>query len=426
MFGIFKNSPKSPPAQQSSSFEYLPSDSYYFDSACTTLRPKQVIEAETEYYQNYNSCGHRVKYKWGLKTDKKVDECRQSLLKLAGKNDKDYTVAFCLNTTAGINQILHQIDPKQMGIKKIIISDIDHNSVFLPSITFAQRNTIARQVFERGLDGSLDYDPKNLENALVITNTQSNIDGRELHNLEPLSRDVRAGGGLLLLDACQSFGHNPDILKNVDFDAAFGSGHKMYGPSVGFMIIKKSLVKSLDCFLIGGSTVNSVGLDNYALVEDENEIYARIEPGLQNYGGIIGLNEAILWRQNWKGAFEQNLGSHTDGGPNILEKISAKEYESKLANYLNQKLKSLDGKIKLLNQNPSSVVSLYPNSSSLDGHKLAVYLGEAGIMCRSGYHCCHYYLKEKMKLPPLFRISFGLNNTPAQVDYLIEKMKLIL
>jgi selenocysteine lyase/cysteine desulfurase len=425
MFSMFFNFSKKQVQSQDSNisdFEYLPQSSYYFDSACQSLRPQSVIDAETEYYQKFNTCGHRVKYKWGEIVDKKVSETRDNLLKMAGKSSKDYTVAFCLNTTHGTNLVLQQIDPKTLDLKQIITSDIEHNSVFLTSLVFAKKFDLNRKVLERDDLGNLIYEKKDLEKSAVILNTMSNIDGRELLNLKQLTKDTHENGGILLLDACQTFGHNPEFLENVDFDAAFGSGHKMHGPSLGFIIIKKNLLKKLDCFLIGGSTVQDVKLDSFELIENDDEIYARLEAGLQNYAGIIGLNEAIKWRENWN--LEINENSHIFlQTESKNKKLKATEYENLLSKYLNQKLQEIPN-LKLLNPKSSPVVSVY--CDKVDGHRLALYMSEAGIMCRSGYHCCHYYLKEKMKLPPLFRISLSLHNTPQEIDYLIEKMKVAL
>ncbi len=463
MFNFFK--PKNQliiDPSQIQNFEYLDPKAYYFDTACQSLRPQQVINAEMEYYHSFGACGGRVKYQWGKMVDQKVSECRTNLLKLAGKTSRDYTVAFGLNTTHLISLVLHQINPEKLGIKQIITSQIEHNSVFLSSLTWAKRNGLKRLVLPRiesgNYFGGLQYDTNNpifLANSVIIVNTMSNIDGQELTNAEQLAQDVHQTGGILLLDACQTFGHNPEILKNVDFDAAFGSGHKMYGPSVGFVIIKKDLLKKLDCYLIGGSTVQDVKLESYELVENDEEIYARIEPGLQNFAGIIGLNEAIKWQDAFlKTNTEKQVRPwgllRSSGGVlitnnkienNLVKKIppfvsltAPKEalvintsqnqnYEQRLTFYLNQKLLKIQD-IHLLNPNPSPVVSLY--SDKMDSHKIAMYLSEAGIMCRSGYHCCHYYLKEKMKYPPLLRISLGLHNTPEQIDFLVDKLEFIL
>lgn len=385
-------------------FNYLDNKKFfYFDSACQTLRPQQVINAEIEYYQEYNACGHRVKYKWGELVDKKVEETRELLLNFAGKSTKEYTVAFTLNTTYGINTILHQINSSKYS--KIVTSEIEHNSVFLPSITYAKRNGLKRLVLRRSEDGSLDYTPNDINKAIVVLNSTSNIDGRNLENIEQLSKDISKGEGLMLLDASQTFGHNPNIIKNIEFDVAFGSSHKMYGPSLGFIIIRKTLLRSLDCFIIGGSTVQDVVRDDYTLISDDSEIYSRIEPGLQNFAGIIGLGEAIKWRNKFRKDEKNNL-----------------EYEKDLQVYLNKRLKDIN--VQLLSETPTSVVSIY--TDKMDSHKLGLYLSERNIMCRTGYHCCHYYLKNLKKYPPLFRISLGLNNTKDQIDYLIDSLNILL
>jgi cysteine desulfurase/selenocysteine lyase len=405
-----KSTSTSSQAVNLSDFNYLDSQAFYFDTACQTLRPRQVIEAENRYYHQFNSCGHRVKYPWGEKTDRIVEDCRLALLDLVGKNPTDYTVAFTQNTTSGINTILHQLDPQQW--EKIVTSEIEHNSVFLSSMTWAKRNRKERLVLPRqnqsgDQNGSLIYDPEQLERALVLLNTTSNIDGRQLTNLSQLAQNVRAGNGILMLDACQTLAHNPESLRPIDFDVCFGSGHKMYAPSIGFIIIKKSLVTQLDCYLIGGSTVQDVQLNDYQLVSDPDQIYARIEPGLQDWAAIVGLEESLRWRKKYRNHLGQTAG----------------QQDTDLAQYLHQKLQTLD-KITLLNPDPSPIVSLY--SDKIDGHRLGTFLAEKGIMCRTGYHCCHYYLKHKLGLPPLFRISLGLNNNRQQIDHLVDTLRFIL
>lgn len=388
-----------------SGFDYLDQEkSFYFDSACQTLRPIEVIKAEQDYYKNYNACGHRVKYEWGKQVDKKVEETRNLILTLLGKSSSLYTVAFCLNTTHGINTVLHQLNP--LKFDRVITSDIEHNSVFLNSITWAKRNNKDRIVWTRNSDGSMDYDSNQLKKSIVLVNTTSNIDGRNLTNLKILSEDVHKVDGLLLLDCAQTLGHDLGILKDVDFDAVFASGHKMYGQSIGFIVIKKALIRELDCYLIGGGTVEDVSFNNYELVSNENELYSRIESGLQNYAGIIGLGEAIKWKNSLR-----------------INGMTPLQYEIDLSKYLFNKLTEIP-QLNIINNSSSPVVSVY--SDKLDSHQLGAFLGVKQIMCRTGYFCCHYYLKEVRHLPPLLRISLGLNNSKEQIDFLVENLKFVL
>ncbi len=401
IFGINTNQAKT----IDSNFAYLDQNKYfYFDSACQTLRPQVVIQSEQDYYQEYNACGHRVKYEWGKTVDSLTDETRELLLKAVNKTSKEYTVAFCLNTTHGINTILHQLNPNLYD--RIVTSEIEHNSVFLNALTWSKRNNKKRIVCSRHEDGGLEYKKEDLSKAVVLVNETSNIDGRRLTNINELAKDVHNVGGIILLDGAQTFGHDIHFLKDIDFDAILGSGHKMYGPSIGFIIVKKSLLKNLDNYLIGGGTVENVRYNDFDLVSNDDELYARIEAGLQNFAGIIGLGSAIKWKSDFR------YGS-----------LNATEYEQELKTYLLQELLKIKS-INLLSLNPSSVVSIYSNK--IDAHKLGALLSTKQIMCRTGYFCCHYYLKELKQLPPLLRISLGLNNTKEQIDFLVENLDFII
>ena len=110
-------------------FGYLRDGDVYLDSACQSLRPQPVIDALNRYYTEHNSCGERVKYAWGRKTDELVEDTRAAILKYLKLKSKDYSVSFTLNTTYGINLLLQQF--KEGIFKKVMTSDIEHNSPFL-------------------------------------------------------------------------------------------------------------------------------------------------------------------------------------------------------------------------------------------------------------------------------------------------------
>ncbi len=130
-------------------FSYLPHDTYYFDSACQTLRPQSVIEAESSYYREYNACGGRVKYPWGEIVDEKIEAARTTILRFLCVSTKQYSVAFTLNATYGINLVLQQIPATKY--RTIITSDIEHNSVFLPTITYAKQHQVNAIYTELGM-----------------------------------------------------------------------------------------------------------------------------------------------------------------------------------------------------------------------------------------------------------------------------------
>ena len=226
-------SKKSQVSDTTEEFSYLSDDALYFDSACQSLRPQSVIDAMREYYTDFNSCGERVKYKWGAEVDSRVKNTREKILKLLKLSDKDYFVSFTLNTTYGINLILDQIRPD--GFAKVVTSDIEHNSPFLSTMTFSRKHNLPREVISRKSDGSIDLAEADFANALVVMNCVSNIDGRKMANLSAVARRIRESGGVFIIDASQTMAfHSTWLAEQISHekpDAICFSSHKMYGPA---------------------------------------------------------------------------------------------------------------------------------------------------------------------------------------------------
>ena len=380
-------------------FDYLKSGDVYLDSACQSLRPRPVIDAINKYYTEHNSCGERVKYAWGRETDDIVEETRAAVLKYLKLKQRDYVVSFTLNTTYGINLLLAQFKPKLF--KKVVTSDIEHNSPFLSTMTFAKKNDIKREVMCREDDGSIDISKYNFTKALVVVNCVSNIDGRKLLNVKELVKKVHSQGGVIIIDAAQALAHSPDLLYKTEADAICSSAHKMYGPSLGVMVVRRDLFKKIDSSFIGGGMVDDVDKESYKLSADsENHAYTKFEPGLQSWGEIIGFGAALKWlnriSKKDKKALEQNC--------------------TRLFDYLNN-----NDKIVLINHEPSPTLSFY--IKGVDSHLAGGALSSRGIMARTGYFCVHYYLDHKKHYPPLIRFSLGYHNRPSDIDKTIETLE---
>lgn len=377
-------------------FNYMKQSDIYMDNACQNMRPQPVIDSLNDYYTTYNACSGRVKYKWGQKVDSQIEATRELVINYLGLPSKDYICSFTLNTTYGINLILNQLPNKTY--KRVITSEIEHNSVFLPTIELAKRLEIERKILERSEDGGLIYDKNDLLQAIVVVNSTSNIDGRLLINIKQLIKDTHKSGGIVIIDAAQTMAHYHEILVGCNADAICFSAHKMYAASLGVIVVRKDLLKSLSHNFVGGGMVSSVQEQSYTLLADE--MTSLLEPGLQAYDAIISLKTAIEWLKTTK--------------PNGL---NPNEYVAKLSNQLYEGLLKIP-EITIFNHKPSTVISIY--SSKIDAHRLAIFLSTNGIMTRSGYFCCHYYLLEKLKMPPLLRFSIGLNTTENEITKTLE------
>jgi len=383
-----------------SEFSYIKNSDIYMDSACQSMRPEPVIAALNDYYKTYNACGERVKYRWGQQVDEKVEATRELVIDYLGLSQKEYVCSFTLNTTFGLNLILAQIPSDTYD--QVVTSEIEHNSVFLSTIEASKRLNIPRTVLPRDEQGNLIYKKDNLNKAIIVVNAASNIDGRLLLNIRELVKDAHDAGGIVIIDAAQAFAHYHELLNDCDADAICFSGHKTYASSLGVVVIKKNFLKSLHITFVGGGMVAGVRKNDYSLLPEE-DMASWLEPGLQAWGEIISLKSAVEWLK----VVRPNGQKPTD-------------YIASLAKQLFDGLSSIDGLI-MINKAPASVISFY--SPKIDAHRLAIFLSASGIMARSGYFCCHYYLLEKCKYPPLLRLSIGLQTTETDILKTIETIK---
>ena len=383
-------------------FDYLGEGEVYLDSACQSLRPRPVIDAINKYYTEHNSCGERVKYKWGVETDEKVDTTREKVLKFLKLSSRKYTVSFTLNTTYGINLILNQLDERKF--KKVMTSEIEHNSPFLGTMAFSERTGLPREVMRRNDDGSINVSDYDFKNAVVVINCASNFDGRKLLNIKEIVKVVHKANGIIIIDAAQAMAHSADILRGVEVDAICFSAHKLYAPSLGVIVWRDELMKYLTPGFLGGGMVDDVNKDSYVLsAEGKEHRYTRFESGLQAWGEIVGLGAALDWLNKLPKSAWKNLENNT----------------IELFNFLSE-----SEKVHLVNQEPNPTISFYVDG--LDSHLLGNALSREGIMARTGYFCAHYYLDHVMGLPPLIRFSLGLHNRPEDIEKVKSVMKKIL
>lgn len=383
-------------------FDCLREGEVYLDAACQSLRPSPVVEALERYYCKHNSCGERVKYEWGKITDELVEGTREKVLKFLKLPKRKYTTSFTLNTTYGLNLILSQIDASKF--KKIITSEIEHNSPFLATMAFSKKTGLPREVIKRNDDGSIPIFDYDFDKAIVVVNCASNFDGRKLLNIKELNKAVHKAGGILIIDAAQAMAHSADILKGVEVDAICFSAHKMYAPSLGVIVWRDELDQVLQPYWLGGGMVDDVKEDSFVLsAENKEHRYTRFESGLQAWGEIVALGKAIDW----------------------IESLSKKDWDNlhknaeELYDFLNG-----SSKVHLVNKEPNPTMSFYVDG--LDSHLLGEALSREGIMARTGYFCVHFYLDHVLNLPPLVRFSLGLHNRPEDIEKVKKVMKNVI
>ncbi|PIV90730.1 hypothetical protein COW46_01125 [Candidatus Gracilibacteria bacterium CG17_big_fil_post_rev_8_21_14_2_50_48_13] len=368
------------------SFGYLPENSVYFDSACQTLRPEEVIDAELNYYKTYNACGGRVQYSWGKKVDEEVAKTRKSVLSHFGVSEKEYIVAFTQSTTYAVNLITEQLERKER--EQVITTDIEHNSILLPSLAISERWQVPHQILTREPDGSVHAEELPEAPILFMGNATSNIDGRELRNLPDVVAHVRHHGGISLIDAAQTAAQRPKWVGEAKPDIIVFSAHKAYAPSLGVLLVRKEIFAHMRWTITGGGMVEDVSGHHVTFLQGADP--ALLEPGLQNWAGIIALGRALSWLDQQQ----------------KLEPLTAE---------LHRLLRSRNDLLFTTEEHHSTIAFHTPKIGS---HVLAKMLDSQGIMVRSGYFCCHHYLKNEHGLPPHVRVSLGHHNTMRDLEHL--------
>ncbi len=347
----------------------------YLDSASTSLTPKPVIEAMSDYYYNYNANVGRGAYKIAIKATQKIQETREKIANLINANNNE--IIFTSNTTTGINIVANGFDFKKND--NIITSNIEHHSNLIPWLNLEKTNNnvnnnvdnnINVKIAKANKDGIID--PNTIQD-LIDKNTKliaishiSNSIG-SLQDINEISKIVHENENThLLVDVAQSIGHtNIDVKKiNADFIAA--PGHKgLLGPTgTGFLYVKEEIAKTLNPKNLGGGTITKLKNKEFTL----EEVPYRFEGGTQNISGIIGLNTAIDYINNI--------------GISNIEKHS-----QNLTKELYNRLSKIEDII--LYGNPNNIKNIVSfNIKNINPHDISKILDEtSNISLRSGFHC---------------------------------------
>jgi cysteine desulfurase/selenocysteine lyase len=375
----------------------------YFDSACMSLKPRQVIDAMNEYYFEYPSCSGRSSHKLGELTTKKVKEARQIVANFLNADERE--IVFTRNTTEAINLLANSLDLKSGDL--VLTTDKEHNSNLIPWQMMVRKKGIRHEVVRSNDDGTFNLEKYRelAKNAKLVSMVHtSNLDGATIPDKEIINI-AHENNVLVFLDAAQSAPHKKIDVKDLDVDFLAFSGHKMLGPTgIGVFYGKNSLLEKLEPFMVGGDTVEySTYTDHKTLKTPE-----KFEAGLQDYAGIIGFGEAVKYLE-------------AVGFDNI------KEQELLLNRYITEEINKLP-KIKIIGPNNpalrSGIISFYIDG--MDMHQIALMLDEMfNVMIRSGQHCVHSWFNDK-KIKNSARVSLCFYNTMEEAEIFINCMNRII
>ena len=380
-------------------FPFLKKKTIYFDNACTTLKPKQVIDAVVDYYSNYSGCAGRSHHKISKKTEEEFEGARKKIGKFI--DAKENEIIFTRNTTEGLNLLASSI--KLEKDDRILTTNVEHHSVLLP-FRRATKNIDYALCDDKGnISLSAIEEKMGLNTKIVVIHQTSNVFGTspEIKEIIKLAHEYNA---LTIIDGAQGVPHQKTDVKKLGCDFLVFSGHKMLGPTgIGCLYGKYELLEKLPPFILGGGTVLEVKMDGSVQQKPPH----KFEAGIQHYAGAIG------------------LGAATD----YLNKIGMNDierHEERLTRSLLEKMKEIE-KIKILGPDATgrktALVSF--NIKDMKAHHVALMLDEMDIAVRSGMFCAQPAVESTGEKDGAVRASLYFYNTEQEIDTFIEAMKKI-
>ena len=379
-------------------FPMIKDDLIYLDNGATTFKPKCVLEAMNDYYENYSANAHRGDYSISYKVDVAYENARVKVAKFI--NAEIDEVVFTSGATESLNVIATGFFSNLLEEgDEIIISDAEHASNVLPWFRLA--NKLGAVIKYVPLDANLHVTLENIKSIVTPRSKVISLDGitnvvGDVRPIKEICKFAHQNNMFVVCDGAQSVPHTKTDVKDLDVDFLAFSGHKMCGPTgVGVLYGKKELLESGEPLSLGGGMNESF--------DSEKEIYLkelpqRLEAGTPNIAGVIGLGAAV--------DYLDKIGMDT---------ISI--YEQKLKKYMMDKLEKIPY-IQIVNEEADSGIVAF-NVEGIFSQDVAYYLNKYNICVRAGNHCAKI-LKKAIGVKNTIRVSLYFYNTKEEIDALVE------
>lgn len=376
----------------------------YLDSAATSQKPRAVLDAMRDYYENDNANPHRGAYALSVRATDRYHESRARVARFLGVTDPDCLI-FTRGTTESINMVASAWGRGAVAAgDEIVITGMEHHANFVPWQQLALSAGARLRICELTGDGRLDLDcltsllgPRT---RVVAFNHVSNALGT-INPVSEIARLIRAQcDALIVCDGAQAVPHLSVRFDELGVDCYAFSGHKMCGPmGIGGLVARREFLEAMPPYHFGGDMIE--------VVEDErstwNVLPHRHEAGTPNVAGAVGLAAAA---------------EYLDG----IGMAEVRRHEVELTRTSMTRLGEIEG-IRILGPGPaerSGVVSF--TLGDIHPHDLATILDDENICIRAGHHCAQPLMR-RLNLPATARASFYVYNDESDVDALVGALE---
>ena len=362
----------------------------YLDNAATTQKPKKVIDAISDYYENHNSNIHRSVHQLAEEATEAFESTRDKIRDFVKARSRE-EIIFTKNATESLNlaaccTVENYVRPGD----KIVVTEMEHHSNFVPWQQLAKKHSARLEIVSVTNGGEIDesdLDSKIHGASIFAFTHMSNVLGtvNEAKRLTKLAHDC---GSIVVVDGAQSAPHMPIDLQDIDCDFFSLSAHKMLGPTgVGCLYGKKKLLEEIPPFLLGGDMIRQVHRED----SEWNELPWKFEAGTSNIADVIGFGAAIDYLRSMG---MMNVWNHE-------QKICRAALDSM------SRFKDINIYGPSDSRKRGAVISF--NLGKIHAHDVASILDSEGVAIRSGHHCAQIMM-DRLQVPATSRASFYVYN----------------
>jgi cysteine desulfurase/selenocysteine lyase len=373
----------------------------YLDSAASTQKPRQVLDAMRDFYEHSYANVHRGVYRLAERATTGYETARGKVASHVNA-PSEREVIFTRSATEALNLVAYAWGFDNLGPGDlVVVTELEHHSNFVPWQFVASRTGASFRhipIDDRGelqLD-ALDALAREGNVKVVANNLVSNSLGT-VNPVEALAVWAHEQGAIMVVDAAQAAPHRPIDVQALGCDFLALSSHKLCGPSgAGALWGRRGLLEAMSPFNLGGEMIRSVSLEKTTW----NELPYKFEAGTPAIGEAFGFGAAI--------DYISEIG---------LESIE--QHESELVGYAMGRLAELDW-VTMYGppaDRRAGIVSF--NVAGVHPHDVAQVLDWEGVAVRGGHHCTQP-LMTRLGVNATVRASFYLYTIPEEIDRLVD------
>ena len=369
----------------------------YLDNAATSQKPRQVLDAVQDFYENHNANPHRGVYSLAEEATALYEGARSKVAGFIGAPKEQ--LVFCRSATEALNLFVwgwasHNIEEGDA----IVVTEMEHHANIVPWHILREEYQLELRWVGISDTGILDMDDfrDKVQGAKVVAVTlASNVLGT-VNPVGEISSLAHEAGAKVLVDAAQAAPHMEIDVTTLGCDALAITGHKMLGPmGIGALWAKSDIINAMDPVYGGGEMIREVRTDGY----EPAEAPEKFEAGTMPAADAVGWAAAV--------SYLERLGM-----PAI------REHETHLTEYALETLSSINGVKVYGPADAKQRVGLVSFTvKGIHAHDLATILDDEGLAIRSGHHCAQP-LHKRLNVPATARASFSVYNTKDDIDRL--------